>query len=361
MRRIGERERLLSAENLLFILIFLLGIWGLLNILSARSASDSVLALAGRQLVSFIIGMAVMTVAARIPFAFYRNRCWLLALLFFLSLVLLPLLGTRINGMCGWFRFGSFSLQPSEPAKAIFLLTLVACLTRFRGENMRFLLAALAASLWMLPILFQPDFGTAAIYLGGFLMVIFLGGAALWKLALLAIGGLGIAGAFLLRNPYAWKRLEVLFAADSDPLGSGWHFRQFELTVARGGFWGEKLGGAVWSNAYLPLAYNDSAYAAMSETLGFIGVLPVYAGFLFAVYLLLRIAARPELAADARLYILAAAALLAVQTLVHVSVNLMLLPPTGLTFPLISYGGSSLVGCCFLLGIAISAGRERKF
>ena len=103
----------------------------------------------------------------------------------------------------------------------------------------------------------------------------FLSGGSWRNLLLLAAGGIGTAALFVWRHPYAWRRITGLFNPDLDPLGSGWHIRQFELAIARGGWFGSKLGGAVWSNAYLPFAYNDSAYATMAETLGWCGVLPV--------------------------------------------------------------------------------------
>ena len=100
---------------------FLLGVWGVLTIASSQSAAPTAL-LIGKQFGALVAGMVVMLAAARIPFEFYRRQVWVLALLFFLPLLILPLAGVRVNGMCGWFRVGAFSLQPTEPAKGIFLL-----------------------------------------------------------------------------------------------------------------------------------------------------------------------------------------------------------------------------------------------
>ena len=177
------------------------------------------------------------------------------------------------------------------------------------------------------------------------------------NLLIFCTGAAAAAALFVWSHPYAWRRITGLFQPELDPLGSGWHVRQFELAIARGQFFGEKLGHAVWSNAYLPLSYNDSAFATMAETLGFFGTLPVYLGFALLIASLVVLANRFDLEFDARLYILSAAALIGIQSLVHISVNLCLLPPTGLTLPLISYGGSSLIGCCLMLGIALSAAR----
>ena len=347
---------ILDAGTVVQILVFLLGLWGVLTIASSQSASPTAL-LIGKQLGALVGGMAVMLAAARIPFDFYRRQIWVLALLFFLPLLILPLAGVRVNGMCGWFRIGSFSLQPTEPAKGIFLLTLVVTMTSLRSENLRFWGALAVAGIWLVPIFLQPDFGTSAIYLAGFAAVYFLAGGRVRNLLIFCTGAAAAAALFVWSHPYAWRRITGLFQPELDPLGSGWHVRQFGLAIARGQFFGEKLGHAVWSNAYLPLSYNDSAFATMAETLGFFGTLPVYLGFALLIASLVVLANRFDLEFDARLYILSAAALIGIQSLVHISVNLCLLPPTGLTLPLISYGGSSLIGCCLMLGIALSAAR----
>ncbi len=355
-----DRIGLFSAEMLTMVVTFLLGLWGLLTIASSQSAAPQPLLLAGRQLGALAGGMLVMYVAGRIPFGFYRGQIPVLAGLFFLLLLLLPLFGVRINGMCGWFRFGEFHLQPSEPAKGIYLLSLCVLISQMRSDNLKFAAGMILAALWVLPIVLQPDFGTAAIYFAGFAAVYFLAGGRWRNLLMLFGAGAVSVSIFLCTHSYALKRITGLFDPESDPLGSGWHIRQFELAIARGHYFGGKLGNAVWSNAYLPLPYNDSAYATMSETLGFFGTLPLWIGFAVLIGLLFRMSYRMDLENDARLYLGGTAALLAVQTLVHVSVNLCLLPPTGLTLPLISFGGSSLIGCCLMLGIAISAGRSSK-
>lgn len=338
---------------------FLLGVWGVLTIASSQSAAPTAL-LISKQFGALVAGMVVMLAAARIPFEFYRRQVWVLALLFFLPLLILPLAGVRVNGMCGWFRVGAFSLQPTEPAKGIFLLSLVVTMSSLRSESLRFWGALAVASLWLTPIFLQPDFGTSAIYLAGFAAVYFLAGGRIRNLLIFFTGAAAAAALFVWSHPYAWRRITGLFQPELDPLGSGWHIRQFELAIARGRFFGEKLGHAVWSNAYLPLSYNDSAFATMAETLGFFGTLPVFLGFALLIASLAVLANRFDLESDARLYILSAAALIGIQSLVHISVNLCLLPPTGLTLPLISYGGSSLIGCCLMLGIALSAARCRR-
>ncbi len=339
---------------------FILSIFGVLTIASSQSFAVRPLALAIRQSGHMLIGAAALFVASRLPFSFYRRNAVMLTAGALTVLLLLPWFGIRINGMSGWFNFFGITVQPSEFFKPVALLSFVALMMSLHGETNRFFGGLLLALLWVIPILIQPDFGTAAIYMGIFAIVYFLaGGWWRWLVALVGTGAAGV-GIFLWSHPYALRRLTGFLDPESDPLGNGWHIRQFELAIARGGWFGSKLGGAVWSNAYLPFAYNDSAFATMAETLGFFGVLIPAAVLAALVAALVVLGHTPRLAESARLYILGAASLLVMQTLIHISVNLGLLPPTGLTLPLISYGGSSFVSCGIMLGIALSASRDNR-
>lgn len=355
-----KNERFAHSEFTVAFTVFLLGGWGILTIVSSQAEAAEPLRLVGRQFGFFLIGLAIMWGAWRIPFDWYRRSVWKIAAIAYLATILLPLAGTRVNGMCGWYRLGTFMIQPSELAKAVFLLGGAVLLCRFREDWKRFSAGGVWALLWSIPLLFQPDFGTTVVYLGGFAILFFLAGGGWSKI--LAVGGVGIAAAvwFISTHAYAWNRFVGLYSNSADPLGSGWHVRQLELAIARGGLFGAKLGGAYWSNAYVPLAYNDSAFATMLETLGWVGAFPALLAGGVLVWGLCHLATRPGLQPDARLMIAGSGFLVALQGMLHISVNVCLLPPTGLTMPLVSYGGSSLIGCCLMFGMALSAAGEKK-
>lgn len=333
-------------------LAFLIALWGVLTITASQYETARPLLLAGKQLVFVLTGMAVMLAAARIPFSVHLQLRMVYAVPALLFLLFLPLAGVRINGMLGWYSIGGWFFQPSELGKGIWLLLIAASGLRWRPIT-------LWSALWIVPILLQPDFGTAAVYIAGLLCVWYSGGGR-WK-ALGAACVLAVAAAcvFVRYNAYAWRRLTAFWDPESSPRGAGWHILQFQMAVAHGGWTGSKLGQAFWSSEYLPLAYNDSAYAAMAETLGFLGCAAVLTMYAMLYAALIRQALRRDLDEAARRYLAGAASLLAVQTLLHAGVNTGLLPPTGLTLPLVSYGGSSLIGVSLMLGIAVSAARER--
>lgn len=353
-----SRQPLFSASGLVCGAALLLGVTGVLTIASGSMGGQGADILFFKQVLFLFFGFIVMSAAAALPFGWWRRCALPLGIFGMAVLWLLPLFGIRVNGMCGWLNFGGLYLQPSEVMKAPFLLVLSLIAARFPpGDRRSFAGALLWTVLWVIPILLQPDFGTAAIYCATFFALCFVTGGKLRHLALPLGAGAAAAAAFVWRHPYAWRRIGAFIDPAGDPLGSSWHARQFELAIARGHIFGSKLGGAVWSGNYLPYAYNDSAFATLLETLGLAG------GSLAAVLLILlasslwRLAVRSD-ADDARVFITGAMLLIVIQSSVHIGVNLCLLPTTGLTMPFISYGGSSLTGCFWLAGIALSAGKH---
>ncbi len=340
---------------------FVLMLWGGLTILSSQSVNDGT-ALAVKHFAFMTAGLLLMLVVSRIKFPWFSSKNFYLLSAFSLaSLWLLPVAGTKINGMRGWYHLGSFLVQPSEIGKVFFLLLLAKLAAMEKWSKFkRFSALAIMTLLWVCPVLLQPDFGTAAVYLLTAAAVFFLAGCPVKYLLSAGIAGAAAAGAFIMTHPYSLRRITSFLNPEADPSGGGWHIRQLQLAIARGGWTGTKLGQAYWSNAYLPLPYNDSAYATLSETLGFLGAVPVVVlmGIICAV--LFRQSQSASLSQHARLYLAGSGAMLAIQTLLHISVNTGLIPPTGLTLPFISYGGSSIFASCLMLGAAMSAGTESR-
>ena len=353
-------QLLMTPENQVFCCSFMLGLTGILTIASSQSAAAMSLRFAMRQSVFLVLGMIVMLLSSRIPFAFWKKIALPGIGVFWLLLIYLLIWGKPINNMAGWLRFGSFTFQPTETARGFFLLTLVAVLGYFKEDWKRFPAAVLFAALWLFPVAMQPDFGMVAAYLISFAVICFLSGVSKRWLASIPLAV--VAGCWLvtLKHPYVLRRLTGFLLPDADPLGSGWHIRQFTLAIARGGWTGSKIGSAMWSNAYLPFSYNDSAGAALLETVGLLGA--AIPAILFAIFILslTRISLRPELNNTRQLVIAGAAVFAGVQMLLHMGINLTLIPPSGLVLPFISYGGSSLTGFCLLTGIALSAARNEK-
>ena len=375
MSRSDAKQNLLCSPPVLIGgAAFLLGVTGVLTIASSRYAMAYPDALLAKQALFLVIGLAVMFVTAAVPFRLYRRFAPILGgfgLLLLMTLMAIPMFQSegasplcgvwRIHGMLGWFRIGGVSLQPSELMKAPFLLILAMILARREiSEFRRFLFGSLWMLVWIIPVAMQPDFGTAVIYFGAFVLLYFAIGGKLAYLVIPLPAGAAAAALFIYRHQYAWKRLTAFVDPAGDPQASGWHARQFEMAIARGHFFGVKLGSAVWSNNYLPFPYNDSAFATLSETLGLAGGALVCAALILLASSLWRLGNAKGLPTENRIFVIGAMLLLTFQSMIHISVNLCLLPTTGLTMPFVSYGGSSLIGCFWLLGMALSAGAERK-
>ena len=351
---------LLTAENIIPAALLLLGLSGVLTIASSQSGAEQPLYLVMRQLTFLVFGMSLFFILSGIRFRTMTRISPLLFGLFWGLLLLLPFFGTKINGMRGWFKLGSFSFQPSEAGRPFFLLALVVILCAVQPGIKRFLLSGLLTFFWLLPIAVQPDFGMILGYAVTFFILLYLSGIQ-WKyLTMLGTGAVCSALFILWRYPYVAKRFTGFLFPEQDPLGSGWHIRQFQFAVARGGWTGSKIGGAVWSNAYLPYSYNDSAGAALLETLGLLGAVIPLILFCLLLLALYTLAQKEDLRDSAKLFIAGTAVFFAVQMLIHMGINLALLPPSGLVLPFISYGGSSLAGFCMMAGMALSASKDKQ-
>lgn len=276
------------------------------------------------------------------PYLFVISLIVLWSLLFF---------GVRINGMRGWFACGIFLIQPSEIFKFVYILFICFLYMTIKNKEKAFCIGGAATLLWAGAVIMQPDYGTAMLYCAAFALISFLAGVKwcmLWLLPLAAVSSLIF---FIAKKEYGFKRLYGFFSENADVFGSAWHWKQFQLTVARGGWLGKRIEGAFWSNNYLPFAYNDSAYAAMHETIGWIGASLILVFFFVLLYLFYRYSAG---CGEKRVLVLSGIFIILMQVLVHCSINCALVPTTGLTMPFISYGGSSLVGTFMIIGMLFS-------
>jgi len=336
----------------------IVGLWGCVAIHAVTSGGASSRHFVARQLLWVLVGLVVFAVTRAVPFDIYRRHVLWFAGVPYVALWLVLLLGIRINGMRGWFAWRGLFCQPSELCKPVFVLASVVCLVRCRRRDVEgrpgLLPVSGCALAWLVPLVLQPDFGAVLVY-SMTLVVLYwcLGG----RLRHLLVGlGAGVAGAALIlwRHPYVRRRFIAFLDPEKYATGSGWHMLQFRRSLAAGGWFGHSWEMGSWSRAYLPLGHSDSVFANMAELVGFVGLVPFVVLILaWVVYAHSRArkCASPENAGT----ILGLGALVAGQGFIHLSVNLGLLPPTGITLPLVSYGGSSLVATMFAFGMLESA------
>jgi cell division protein FtsW len=266
-------------------------------------------------------------------------------------------LGIKVNGMRGWFDLGFAYFQPSELSKPIFILTLCAITKISKTDIKLFFNLTGITLLWCIPLALQPDFGTLIVYLAGFFIVYILaGGKFLYLLPGLALL-IPTALYIYTSTPYITARIAGFLNPEKTITGAGWHILQFQYTMARGGFSGQSWGKSLWANSYLPLSYSDSAFASMVEAIGFIGTIPVILGFCILAYAGYRLSLHAKNDIN-KIFICAMPIVISIQAMIHISVNVTMFPATGITLPLFSYGGSSLISIMLSFGIILSATKK---
>ncbi len=339
------------------LLLVLCGLLGCLAIYNSRAYGADPMVFVMRQLFWLVPCALVFLISAAVPFRSYRKASSGLMAAGIVMLTLVLFCGETVNGMRGWLKFGRVSIQPSELVKTFFLLYLcVQWDSRKKPTLGKILKIFLTSGICMGLVMAEPDYGGTMMFFLIFLLIAVIGGTPLHHL--LTAGGAMILASlfFLLKNDYALIRIIGFLNQESS---SAWHIRQFQYTMAHGGWTGADWGKALWSGSFLPLPHTDSLYASIVESTGFLGGLLVIAGFLTMSIAFCVLAWNVKgVRNDRRYFIFAAGAVYLIQALIHISVNCVLIPPTGITLPILSYGGSSLLGVLLTFGIAFSAVRS---
>jgi cell division protein FtsW len=288
----------------------------------------------------------------------YRSATLFLVFsLVLLALVLIPGIGLEVKGARRWLDLGVINLQPSEVAKFTMMLYLAAYLVRrleeVRTQFMGFLKPMAVVGLIAALLLAEPDFGTLMLIVLAVMGVLLLAGAPFNQY--LMIGAAVVVGlaALAIIEPYRIQRFNVLLDPWDDRLGAGYQITQALLAFGRGGWFGLGLGNSVQKLFYLPEAHTDFVFAILAEELGLIGALSTLGLMSILVWRGLLIGRRAE--RDGRHFAAylcyGLVLIIGLQMLVNLAVNVGIAPTTGLTLPLMSYGGSSLVVTMASLGV----------
>lgn len=353
LRSLGSADWWLVGVTALLAAIGLIAVW---------SYSPPASGLFSRQLLWFAIGAMACLTFALMDYRIFRNHGQFLAGLYLAVILLLLgllLFAPETRGVQGWFRVGSASLQPVELAKLALVIVLAKYFSRRHMEIARlrhlFISGAYAAVAIAL-VLLQPDLGSALILAAVWLAMVIFAGIRLRHLVLVgALGAILAAVAWTsFFAPYQKERVFAYVDPYRDPQGAGYNVIQSMIAAGSGQWWGKGIGYGTQSHLnFLPEAETDFIFAAFAEETGFIGA-AILVG-LFAA-LLWRIVVIGRRAQDnfAKLFALGFASFLFFETFVHISINLGLLPVTGIALPLISYGGSSLITTLVGIGIVES-------
>ena len=319
-----------------------------------------------RHLLFLTLGAGLAVAASWVPLAFWNrhSRALLLFGFLLLLLVLLPLLGARINGARRWLRLGLLNFQVVEAVKLLLILYLASYLVRFQGEVQHRLVAIVKplgiTALMVCCLLAQPDFGSSALFIVIAFGMVWLAGARLRDLGVLAFAATPMMAWAALSEGYRIRRLTSFLDPWQDPYASGFQLVQALIAVGRGEWFGVGLGGSVQKLFYLPAAHTDFIFAVIAEEFGLLGVVLVMAAFAVLCGRLFVLGARAiaQGLAFAGFVCHGVGLWIAAQALVSIGVNLGVLPTKGLTLPLISSGGSSLLMTLAALGVCLRVGLE---
>jgi cell division protein FtsW len=318
-----------------------------------------------RQILFAVLGMGAMFVTANLDYRIWIKyaKAGLVICFIMLVIVLIPGIGNVRGGARSWLGIGSFGIQPSEFMKLGMILFLAKWLSQEKFNITSFSkgllppLALIGTAFGL--IMMQPDLGTGSVMFGASMMIVFTAGARLKHLGLLTL--VGVAGfiGLILAAPYRLKRITAFLDPWSDPLGSGYQIIQSLYAIGPGGLGGLGLGMSRQKYSYVPEPQTDFIFSILAEELGFIGGMIVLLLFLILIWRGMRIAMTISDPFGSLLAV-GIVGMLAIQVIVNIGVVIGLMPVTGITLPLISYGGSSLTLMLTALGILMNLSRYAR-
>ena len=293
-----------------------------------------------------------------------RNHLLLLGCVVLLLLVFVPGLGVSVKGAHRWINLGVSNFQVVEVVKVFFIVWLASYLVRFRDEVNATWAAMLkplgVVVLLVALLLMQPDFGSSSLLLAITAGMLVLGGVNMPRMFGPVLVGLPILAVIAIAEPYRMRRLTSFSDPWADPFGSGYQLTNALMAIGRGEWSGIGLGGSVLKLNYLPEVHTDFIFSVIGEELGFVGVCVVVALYALLVGRAFVIGLRcVEMRRHFAGYVAFGVALwIGMQSFVSMGVNLGLLPTKGLTLPLISSGGSSILMTCVAMGLLLRVSYE---
>ncbi len=321
-----------------------------------------------RHAIALLAGAIAALIVYRIPIHLWRTfgGVFFVIGLLLLTLLMIPGVGHEVNGATRWFRPFGVSIQPSEFVKLFAILYIAGYLARHQQEitasAWAFLRPLLLIILACALIMWQPDFGTVGVIVVTTMGMLFLGGVALHYFGILFALAASALVSLVLISPYRMSRMTSFTDPWADVHDGGYQLAQALIAFGRGEWSGVGLGNGIQKQFYLPEAHTDFIMAVIGEELGLLGSLLVISLFAVIVWRAFAIGAAAE-----RLGNMFAAWLaqglglwLAIQSAVNIGVNIGALPTKGLTLPLMSYGGNSIVIACVAIAILVRIDRENR-
>lgn len=313
-----------------------------------------------KQLISFLIGLICMVILSILDYRKLKKYKWaaIALALILLALVFVPGISIEHYGAKRWIGFGSFSIQPSEFSKFLFVLFVAAYFADVPDFTFKRMLPVLAAGGAMcVLIMLEPNMSITMCV--GCVMFVMLFGAGCKAKHLAAIGAPCAAAVPLLiiAEPYRMKRLLAFLDPWASPKNEGYQLIQSLYALGSGGLFGVGIFNSRQKFEFLPFSESDFIFSIIGEETGVIGCLLVISVFLFLIYQGIKLSMKcPD--RFGALLVLGITAVIAVQTVINIAVVSGSIPPTGLPLPFMSYGGSSLIVFLAAVGVLLSVSRS---
>jgi rod shape determining protein RodA len=330
------------------ILLFLLTVFGLFILLTVNSSLFS------QQFLYAIIGAVLLFLISRIDSAIL---IWFVPFGYVTSILFLILsyFGPAVRGAHRWIMIGPQQIQPSELVKPILLLVFAYAITKFPPKKIPEIIFHFILFLFPFILVFkQPDLGTSLVYVAMWVSMMIMGG---FPLALFFGGiGLGVAGSPILWRvlaSYQKSRILTFLNPMLDPQGTGYNAIQAIIAIGSGQWFGRGLGLGTQSHLrFLPEYYTDFMFATLVEELGFVGGAALLALYTLLLWNILKPLIKTTISGRLPvIYTIGLFTMLLTQIAINSGMNMGILPITGITLPLVSYGGSSLLSIAITFGI----------
>ena len=319
-----------------------------------------------RHVMFLAVGLVLAAIAMRTELKLIEQYSQLLLLGCFvlLLMVYVPVLGSTVNGARRWINLGISKFQVVEAVKVLYIVWLASYLKRYSEDVAVTWMAMLkpvgVVGALVVLLLMQPDFGSSVLLLGITICMLLLGGAPIRRIILPILLMVPALVLLVVFEPYRMRRVTSFMDPWQDQLGAGYQLSNALMAIGRGEWLGVGLGASVQKLSYLPEAHTDFIFSVIAEELGFAGACAVLAMYVLlagrAFWLGLKCV---EMKRHFAGYIAFGIALwMALQSFVSIGVNLGLLPTKGLTLPLISSGGSSVLMTCVAMGLLLRVSWE---
>lgn len=321
----------------------------------------------GKQIIAIGLGLVAFAICSVVPVSVWKKNYKVLAAIAVLAAIGVQAFGSEVNGASRWIQAGGLSFQVAELIKLALIIGLATFLVNriTKGEiesNSATLkpLLILMAVIGIVVAKFESDLGSTGVMLAIIMVMAFTAGLPIKRIAL--VGGVVIIGTVLAisTSSYRRDRVETFLNPTADCQASGYQACQALIAVGSGGMFGLGLGKSVQAFGYLPEAANDSVFAVLAEKFGFIGVSLVITLYLWLFTRFKKIIDRTS-DPFSRLVVVGVFTWISVQAMINIGAMIGLMPLKGITLPLISYGGTSLIFVMAALGIVFQISRYTSF